>query len=70
MSTEKLLPPAAFLTKEQLKAEAIPRDKAHRNSTDDETPLGTALPEDTGTESETPYELQEKTTKKYTKTKE
>lgn len=60
-----------ILTKQQLKAEAKPRDKSRRSSTDDETPVGVQMPEDTGAESESPYSLPQKAnTKKYNKTAE
>ncbi|XP_031327737.1 testis-specific serine/threonine-protein kinase 4-like isoform X2 [Photinus pyralis] len=44
-----------LLTKEQLKAEALPRDKNRAGSTDEETPLGLQMPDDATTDSDGPY---------------
>ncbi|KAF5274632.1 hypothetical protein FQR65_LT04332 [Abscondita terminalis] len=44
-----------LLTKQQLNAGATPRDKTRGLSTDEETPIGLQMPDDTNTDSDTPY---------------
>lgn len=57
-------PQAALVTKQQLKADANPRDKARRISTDEETPIATQLPDDaTATDPDGNYVVPAKTKK-------
>lgn len=57
-----------ILTKQQLKSEAKPRDKTKRSSTDEETPVGVQMPEDSAaTDSDIPSYVLPQRNKKYNK---
>lgn len=55
MASPEGINPPQLLTKQQLKADAVPRDRERGASTDEETPLGLQMPEDTTTDSDSPY---------------